>query len=172
MGGLLLALVGVLLLLIPEASLPEPGMVGWVLFALCAPLGLALSTVLMLTTRPPDTSSIGMSAGVMIVSGLCLLPIVAGLGHWWFFDGPWSEVHWAVLAGITITSVMWPIAYELVRREGPVFFTFVDYLGMLTGIGWGVLIFSERHSNWVWGTVVLMLIAIYLVSKTGAQARR
>ncbi len=171
MIGLLLGFGGVLVLMLPESSLPERKMAIWVLVAVIAPLALALSTVWMQTLRPAGSSSAGMGAGVMLASGLIALPIMLAMGDWWFFDGPWGEGHWAMIGAIVVSAILWSVAFEIVRMVGPLLFTFVDYISMLTGIGWGILIFGEAHSGWVWGTVGLMLVAIYLVNKTGDAAR-
>ena len=171
MFGLLLGFAGVLLLLLPESSLPGRAMAIWVLVALISPLALALSTVWMQTLRPAGSSSAGMGAGVTLAAGLIALPIMLAMGDWWFFDGPWGAGHWAMIGAIVVSAILWGIAFEIVLLVGPLLFTFVDYISMLTGIGWGILIFGEAHSGWVWGTVGLMLIAIYLVNKTGAAAR-
>jgi drug/metabolite transporter (DMT)-like permease len=171
MIGLLLGLGSVLLLMLPETSLPEREMAIWVLVSVIGPAALALSTVLMVTLRPAGSSSAGMGAGVMLAAGLIALPIMVAMGDWWFFDGPWGTGHWAMIGAIVVTAALWGFAFEIVRLVGPLLFTFVDYIAMLTGIGWGILIFGEAHSGWVWGAVGLMLVAIYLVSKTGDAAR-
>ena len=170
--GLLLGFSGVLLLMVPETSLPERGMTIWVLVAMIGSLGLALSTVWMQTLRPAGSSSVGMAAGVMLIAGAIAFPIMLAMGDWWFFDGPWGAGHWAMIGAIVVSAILWGVAFEIVRMVGPLLFSFVDYIAMLTGIGWGILIFNEAHSGWVWGAVGLMLVAIYLVNKTGEAARR
>lgn len=171
MIGLLLGFGGVLLLMLPETSLPEREMAVWVLVSVIGPAALALSTVWMVILRPAGSPSAGMGAGVMLAAGLIAFPIMLAMGDWWFFDGPWGAGHWAMIGAIGVTAIMWGVAFEIVRMVGPLLFTFVDYIAMLTGIGWGILIFDETHSGWVWGAVGLMLIAIYLVNKTGDAAR-
>ncbi len=169
---LLLGFGGVLLLMVPETSLPERGMAIWVLVAMIATLAVALSTVWMQTLRPAGSSSAGMAAGVMLIAGVIAFPIMLAMGDWWFFDGPWGAGHWAMIGAIVVTAVMWGLAFEIVHLVGPLLLCFVNYIAMLTGIGWGIVIFNETHSGWVWGAVGLMLVAIYLVNKTGEAARR
>ena len=61
--GLLLGLAGLLFVLVPEAGLPAPEMVGWTLLALVAPLCFALSNAFVTILRPPGTPSLMMGAG-------------------------------------------------------------------------------------------------------------
>ena len=53
LAGLLFALAGVLLILLPETSLPEPGMVGWVLLTLLVPISFAIFNIFIDLYAPP-----------------------------------------------------------------------------------------------------------------------
>ena len=77
--GILLGLAGVLLLILPDASLPEAGMVGWVLVCLLAPASLALTNVLAAVLRPPAISSLAMSAALLLGASVVLFPIMLAL---------------------------------------------------------------------------------------------
>jgi len=56
-GGNCIGLVGVLLILLPKANLPEPGMAGWLALSLVATLSFTLRAVLVPLMRPPTTPS-------------------------------------------------------------------------------------------------------------------
>src|SRR5207237_8158476 len=62
--GILLGLAGVLLVLLPKASLPSSDMVGWVVLGLVAPLCYALGTILMAKLDPPESKSLPLSCGL------------------------------------------------------------------------------------------------------------
>ena len=36
---------------------------------------------------------------------------------------------------------------------------------MVAGVIWGIVLWQESHSSWVWGAVVLLAVAMYLVSE-------
>lgn len=52
--GILVGLAGVLLVLLPDQSLPEPGMAPWLLMAFGGPLCYSLSNVCIAVLRPPS----------------------------------------------------------------------------------------------------------------------
>ena len=61
--GILLGLAGLLLVLLPEASLPTPEMVGWVALGLVAPLCYALNAICVAMLRPPEGDSVQLAGG-------------------------------------------------------------------------------------------------------------
>ena len=40
----------------------------------------------------------------------------------------------------------------------------MGYIVTLAGVVWGIIIFNESHSIWVWVSLVTMLIGLVLVS--------
>ena len=67
-GGIGLGLAGVLLILLPKASLPEPGMAGWLALSLLATFSFSLRAVLVPLMRPPATPSLSLACGLLIMS--------------------------------------------------------------------------------------------------------
>jgi drug/metabolite transporter (DMT)-like permease len=69
-----------------------------------------------------------------------------------------------VLALPTITGLAHVVLFELIRTAGPVFFSLVNYFTTASGVVWGMLLFGERHSPWIWAALVLMFGALALVN--------
>ena len=170
--GILLGLVGVLFLLIPETSLPSPDMVGWVALGLIPPLGFAVNNILIALLRPPATTSLRLSLGLLVAGTLLFIPVLLASGSWWFFDGPFGIGHWAVLGAIANNSVIFIIMFEIIRRAGPVFFSTVNYIAPLAGVGFGILIFQDSHSMWIWAALVLLFAGLFFVNMTGLITRK
>ena len=51
----------------------------------------------------------------------------------------------------------------VINTSGPIFGSQVSYLITLFGMGWGMILFDERHSGYVWGALVLTIIGLALV---------
>ena len=51
----------------------------------------------------------------------------------------------------------------MIRFLGPVFFSTVNFIVALAGIGWGVLFFGESHSHWVWLALLCLLAGVFFV---------
>ena len=65
-AGILCGFAGVLLIVLPRASLPDPTLGLWVLLGFGAPLLHALAYVLLSEkSRPPDSESIGLACGTL-----------------------------------------------------------------------------------------------------------
>jgi drug/metabolite transporter (DMT)-like permease len=166
--GILFGLAAVLLIILPEASLPEPDMIVWVLVGVAAPVLFASSVVACEMFPPPESGSMEMACGLMLAAAILLLPVMAATGEWWAFDSPFELADGLVLVVGAIVATIWCFVFEIVRRAGAVFYSTVLYLETLAGIGWGLIIFGESHSLWIWASLALVLSGVYLVNRTGA----
>ena len=79
--GVLFGLGGMLLILIPEVSLPSRDMVGWVLLGLVAPVCFAATNTLAVYLRPPASPALTMATGMSACATVMLAPVMVGTGH-------------------------------------------------------------------------------------------
>ena len=70
--------------------------------------------------------------------------VMAASGEWWWFEGPMTDGDWALAAAAGVTALVFYLMVEIIRLAGPVFFTTVNFMIPLTGIGWGVLLRRAR----------------------------
>ena len=69
--GIILGFIGVLLIVVPRSSLPDPSMATWVIIGLGAPLMHAVSYVaLSEKTRPAGVDSMILSSGTLLAAAL------------------------------------------------------------------------------------------------------
>ena len=171
--GLLFGLGGMLLVLIPDVSLPEREMVGWVLLALLAPVCFASANTLAVFLRPPDASATSMAAGMSAGATVLLAPAMLGMGQ--VFVPPVAEFdgNLAILLAAAITASTTCFWFILVRITGPVFFSQFNYFIVLAGFGWGILLYDEQHSIYVWLATALTFagLAIFLRGSSLASSR-
>ena len=170
--GILLALAGVLLIVVPDTSLPSPDMVGWVLLSLTAPLSFAIVTVAGEILQPAKSDSLATTAATLITAGLSMIPLMAITDEWWVFNAPLDHADGAVALAILIIGFSWAGFLIVARLRGAVFWTQSNYFETLFGIGWGILLYHERHSPWIWAAAAIVLVGLLLVTKTGQSARR
>jgi len=52
----------------------------------------------------------------------------------------------------------------LIVHAGPVFASQTAYVVTISGVFWGVVIFGEHHSAWIWASLVAMMMALTLVT--------
>ena len=168
-AGLAVGLGGILLIVLPDVSLPEPGMVWWLLLALLAPVVLGLGNVLTALVRPPSMPPTVLAAGMLLTAAALLAPIMAASGQFYLFDGAAPGVNWNFLYATLLNSIFYVVFLEIVRISGPVFFSQMNYLAVAAGFGWGMILFGERYSLYVWGGSALMAMSVLLLT-LGARA--
>ncbi len=169
--GLLLGLAGLLLILLPQAALPTRAMVPWVLLGLVAPISWAVLSVWIARVRPPEMDSAVLSFGLCAMAAIMLLPIMAITGDWWWFGTPFGLGEGMIIGiGITV-GLTWIISFECIRLAGPVLYAAWGYVATPTGIFFGIWIFDEKPSGWIWGALVVIVAGLLLLNHTTAKAR-
>ena len=168
--GVLLGLGGMLFVLIPQAGLPTPDMVGWVILALVGPLCFAACNAFVIILRPPDTPSLMMAAGMSAGATILLAPVMVASGQAFVFPADSLDVNLVILYAAAITAAVTVAWFYLVRITGPVFFSQFNYFIVLGGFGWGYILNDERHSFWVW-IATAMAFAGLAIFTHGAKGR-
>lgn len=170
-AGIVVGFGGVLLMTVPEVSLPTPETVGWLLLAFLAPVSFAMTNVTASLLRPPAASSVAMASGMVTVTVVIMAVVSLVAGHAYALPGPGPAL-WTALATAAVNAAFYVTFFEIVRLAGPVFFAQFNYLVVLAGFGWGAVIFGESHSAYVWGAAALMLIGLALHSISLSRAAR
>jgi drug/metabolite transporter (DMT)-like permease len=172
--GLVAGLGGALLVLLPATSLPEPAMAGWALLGFAGSALYALQNVYIAKSRPIDSDSYTLSCGTLLGGGVLLLPAVLATGSLITLLPPplgpaWGAIEWSTVGLTLINAVCTILFFALIRFAGPVFASQVAYVVTLAGILWGIALFGERHSAWVWSAVGLLFLGIALVGLRGRR---
>ena len=84
---------------------------------------------------------------------------------------PWSAMQWAATGTGLISGIAFSCLLYVIVTSGAVFATQSAYIITLAGVGWGMILFAERHPAWVWLALALTLIAVALVRPEPAKRR-
>ena len=162
--GVACGAIAVLLLVAPEASLPDPSASLWVLVA-CAAAACYAAENLVITLRMPESADPFMVAcGMFLAASVIMIPLVLATESFVPLSWPWGPVEWSIVAMAAINSVAYSLFIYLVDRAGPLFASQTAYVVTLAGIAWGMALFDEQHSVWIWLSLVLMLAGLALVT--------
>ena len=71
-----------------------------------------------------------------------------------------------------LTAVAYTCFLHVIQSAGPVFASQTAYLITLAGVLWGMAIFGERHSPWIWAALALMLAGLSLVRPRQIKDKR
>ena len=164
-AGMIIGLAGALLIVLPEASLPSPDMVPWVLLGIVTPALYAATNVYAGMRRPHDVDSLALAAAMQLSAGLAVAPftLLSGSFH---LPVAFTAADIAILCHIGVASLGSLLFFELIRMAGPVFMSQVAYVVTITGILWGMYFFDERHSPWIWASLVVILAGVALVTRS------
>ncbi len=161
--GLFVGTAGVVVLVVPETSLPSPDLVPWILVALLMPLGYTTTGISTALMRPPQTDSRHFGAGYFFFGALPLGIAMIVSGEYWWFTGGMDGPDWALILAIFSQGLGIYLFVELIRLRGPVFFSSVNFIVPPAGIVWGILFFGEDHSLWVWLALVFLMAGVLFV---------
>ena len=160
--GIALAIAGLLFIMLPKSSLPSPEMAPWVTFTLIAPFSFAICSIYIARYRPEKSTISSLTAGMLIASSLILAPFVFFSHHFYSFHFPFTLPDWIILLEIVLSSIGYLLLFKLIKIAGPVYFSLVDTIVVLTGLFWGNLIFHEQLNKWT-GSAVLMILFVFLL---------
>lgn len=163
--GVLFAVVGLMLIILPRASLPSPDMIPWVLSALLTPISFAFCAIYIDRYRPKSGNSLSMAAGTLIASSLLLLPFVCISNNFYHFHLPLTIPDWVILLEIILSSMGYVLLFKLIKLAGPVYYSLVDTIVSLTGLFWGYIIFQEQLNPWSMSAIFFILTALLLVTQ-------
>ncbi len=172
--GLILGLTSISVIVLPETSLPSKSAAIWVMLACLSSFFYACENIYLGIAELDDIGPLRLSCGMGFASAAFLF-IPA------FITGALTETL-SISTELTLTifglSVIGATAYACfvftVRVSGPIFASQVGYIVTVCGIVWGIVIFGEVHSAWIWVAFVLMMLGLICVSprKTSSDYRK
>ena len=145
-AGVVVALAGTLLALSPGAALPEGGALGWAFASLAVPACYACSNVFAVRFRPPGADPLALACGTASGAAAWLALAASVPGEPWgplALARPFPPHDVFAAAQGALTAVAYAIYFRLLTRHGGVFASQVGYVLVVTGLGWGALVFGE-----------------------------
>lgn len=167
--GVILGIAAILLLVGPQESLPDPAQLPWVLLCVGAAACYAAFNIMMSLWKPRGAAAFTTTTALFITAALLLLPVMNATGSFVAPAWPWTTVEWSLLGLGLINAVAFSLFVYLIDTAGPVFTSQTSNLVTLFGVLWGIVIFGEQNSAWVWLSLATMMAAIALVTPRRAQ---
>lgn len=162
--GLILGIIGVLLIALPKASLPDPAMVAFLPIALIGPLFYALENTYVAKRGLTDMDAVQAMVGASIAGVIFCVPIMTVMGHWFMLPLPPGPAEWALIGSSALHGLLYATFVWLASKAGSVFASQSAYVTTISGMIWAMVLLSERFSIWVWAAAAVMLVGMALVS--------
>jgi drug/metabolite transporter (DMT)-like permease len=162
--GLVAGAIGILLLVLPESSLPNDRAVFWVLMSCLGAASYAFENIIIDRYQPEDLGPIRISVGMNLMAALILLPLAIYFDHLFIPHFPPGQLEWSIIGIAIISAVAYSSFVFLIVSAGPVFASQVGYMVTLSGVFWGIIIFDDSYSASVWLALLVMLAGLALVT--------
>ncbi len=161
--GLLFGLGGVVLILGPEASLPDDAMAAFVPLALVAPFFYGIEANVVARWGTYGASPVRTLYGASVVGLAMALPMAVLSGQFIDPRPPWALPDAALVLSATIHVFVYTGYVWLVGRAGATFAAQVSYFVTGFGVFWAMALLDEAYSGWVWGAMAMMVVGLFLV---------
>ncbi len=161
--GTVLGAIAILLIVVPDASLPDKSKVWYI--------ALVIGAAICYGGEGNFLSWYGDQKldAMQILFGASLLSLCIAVPNAIMFDqfinpfDAWTTPEYLILLSAVISALTYVTYIWLIGEAGPVFSSQVAYLVTGFGVIWSILLLSEQYSMWVWMAFVLMLVGISLV---------
>ena len=163
-AGIALGFISILILMMPSESLPNRSATLWVAIAILASASYAAENIVLATRYPKGGNSFIIVGGMLALASIIVTPIIILTDTFVPLYFPWGRQEWAIVSMAVVGVICYGIFLWLVINLGPIFASQTGYVITLSGVFWGIIIFGEKHSSWVWGSLILMLVALALVA--------
>jgi drug/metabolite transporter (DMT)-like permease len=167
--GVVIGLAAMAMILLPQSALPDPSAWPWVVLALVASVSMSFENFFAGAFRPRGAGSFALSFVRQVGAVTLLTPLALATGTFLPLGEPWSAMQWAATGTGLISGIAFSCLLYVIATSGAVFATQSAYVITLAGVGWGMILFAERHSGWVWLALALTLIAVALVRPEPAR---
>ncbi len=162
--GLLCGMLAILLLVIPDQGLSSDDVNFWILLVVLCALLYAAENVYIAEGVSYETSIFELLCGANVVSLVFLVPATFSLGTGNLFPWVLTSSGWAITGIAVVSVVAYSMFFYTIKTAGPVFASQCAYIVTVAGVLWGIIIFSEQHTVWVWMSVLIIMAGVALVS--------
>ena len=169
MVGVVFGLAGIVVLVGP-AALAQLGtdVIRQVAIALAA-LCYAITSILMKALAHEDAYAV--SAAMMLLGSLVVVPVNFAVVPPWTYEPSLVAIVAVIAIAVFPTALANILILTLLRRQGPSFFAQINYLVPLAGVGWGMVVLSERPGANAWIALALILVGI-AIARIGTTRQR
>ncbi len=167
-AGILVGAFAIFAILLPDVHVGEAVAWRWLLLTLVVPVCYAIHHNFTARCWPSGSDSYQVACGEALFAGT-LLVVFASFNWQWQDVETWNRGHSAILFMAAISLVDIYIYFELIRIKGPIYTSHANYVMVVSGVLWGMVIFAERPSPLMWISAVLLIASLYLVGRSKAD---
>jgi drug/metabolite transporter (DMT)-like permease len=162
--GVLLGALALNLLILPENSIPERTQIIWILVSCVAAISYAIENLIIDQKMPDDIGPVRIACGMNLMGAALVLPFSLAFKQAIVPTFPVKELEMALIGLGLINAIAYSLFIFLIKRTGPVFASQTGYIVTIGGMFWGILLFNEIYSMWVWFSLLIIILGVVLVA--------
>ena len=163
LAGLGLGLLGVALIALPSAGLPDPAMVAYLPLAMIGPLFYAFESIYVARVGTPGMDAVQAMFGASLAGLILCVPILTLTGDWFAMPLPPGRPEIALMLSSALHALLYAAFVWLAATAGAVFAAQSAYIVTAAGMIWAMVLLGERFSPMVWAAAAVMLVGLSLV---------
>ncbi|MGI9301293.1 MAG: DMT family transporter [Gammaproteobacteria bacterium] len=169
-AGFVLGFIGIVVLMGPDALLDAAGASGKLIAELAVLSGaLCYAVTTIITRRRPPGDALGSSAGVLLIAGLIMSPIVFGAEPRAITEISVASALALCALGVFSTGAATIVYFKLIESAGPSFLSQINYLIPLWATFAGALVLNEKLD---WHHMVALAIILAGIALAQWRPRR
>jgi drug/metabolite transporter (DMT)-like permease len=161
--GVCFGAAAVVVLVLPETSLPDPDKAIFVLVGLVAPFCYGLEGNYIAQYTPADADPIVTLFCAAIIGALATAPPALAAGVWVDLPGTFGSSELAIVGLSVVHAVAYTGYIWLVGRAGPVFSSQVAYIVTVSAVFMSAIFLGEAYSPYAFASLALMIAGLILV---------
>ena len=161
--GVVLGLLSVLLLIAPGFDFNAALSPLWIFLLLISAFCYASESIFATFFMPAKDHPLTILTGMTIASLIMIMPIML-IARIPFPIQNFLGTPEKALIGSTLLHIGCYATYlYLIRHTGVIFASQISYIVTISGVIWGIIIFTESHSLWIWASLVIAIAGLGLV---------
>jgi len=170
--GVAIGLIAMALLVLPDSALPTPELAPWALLALAASISMSIENTYAGGYRPPNVGSMELSFIRQGTAALILLPLALASETTLPLFETWGAIQYTATGNGLLSAIAFTILLYVIKTAGTIFASQTAYIVTIAGVIWGMILFSETHSIYIWLSLALTLFGIGLVSSQHSSSHK
>lgn len=168
-AGVLLGFCAILFLVAPGFSLPSSGSAFWIFLLVLTGFCYAAESIFAVFFMPEKDHPMTMLTGMTVIALIVIIPIMMIESISFDIQNFLGKSEYALIASAILHVGCYASYLYLIRHTGAIFASQVAYVVTLSGVLWGILIFSESHSLWTWAALATAIAGLTLVRQHHAN---
>ena len=136
----------------------------WLLISCLAAISYAIENLVIDIKMPDDIGPVRIACGMNFMGAIIVWPFSLFFSQSINLVFPPGQLEFSILGLGVINAIAYSTFIFLLKRTGPVFASQTGYIVTIGGIIWGIILFDEVHSMWVWASLFTIILGVILVS--------